>query len=306
MTGNPLAGHLRSHSLSGSGYSISPTSYHPPLQQTTFQGYPVTTQHGRSQSLPNTLTPYPNQNPRHTNVIQGILRNGNGRTSRESTIPSVAEQLDEKKRLRTGRQSSSGGPPRSRSAYAGIGSRSVSRTGSSGQLSRTSGCQDELNTRSNTAVISHARSQSQSQISAVQGSNTSSLTTDIHDVNNNNSSPSSVVPDCRPSAGGINKRASHSRRLSLKNAPWNRRRTVMNLGSDASSETDAGHPVNSIIPSNVDTHGTSAVAPLPLGGMVAAAGHTTTVGDVIAAVPGARLPTARDRENPPPEYTSAA
>ncbi|KAL5534967.1 hypothetical protein ACEPAF_3058 [Sanghuangporus sanghuang] len=263
QSGNPLAAHLRSQSLSYSTTSptspTSPMSYNPTSQhqqQMMSQGYPARSHPVLGQ-----------QGQGSTNVVVGITHSTPRRTSRES-IPTVAEQLDEKKRIRAELQQQQ--RRNTSTGFTGV----VTRTATSSR----SNSLDDLNSRSNnnssTAIaISHAISRSLSH------SGTGSP--------NVNTSPSLADPDKSTS------HTKHPRRLSLKNPPWIKRRAVMNLNPDADLESDDGD-----LPTNV--------APLPLGGTVAAAGQTTTPRDVIAAVPGARSPNARERENPPPEYMSAS
>ncbi|KAL5495852.1 hypothetical protein ACEPAI_1316 [Sanghuangporus weigelae] len=272
QSGNPLAAHLRSQSLSYSATSptspTSPMSYNPTnqhQQQMMSEGYPARSQTFPPPAMAGNHPVLRQQGQGPTNAVVGITHSTPRRTSRES-IPTVAEQLDEKKRIRAEQQQQQRRRNPS-TGYAGI----VTRTATSSRSNSI----DDLNTSDNnssTAVaISHAISRSLSH------SGTGSL--------NVNSSPAD--PDKNAS------HTKHPRRLSLKNPPWLKRRAVMNLNPDADlGSNDGDLPMN--------------VAPLPLGGTIAAAGQTTSPGDVIAAVPGARLPNARERENPPPEYMSAS
>ena len=196
------------------------------------------------------------------------------RPSRES-IPTVAEQLDEKKRIRAEQQRHRQNPS---TGYVS----SVNQTATS---SRTSSF-DDLNSASQT--LGNRSSNNTSTTAAISHAISRSLS---HPGSNLTNSGSRTDPDKRVHPVSYTK---SPRRLSLKNPPWIKRRAVMNLNPDTDLGSDDGNADH--LPANV--------APLPLGGTVAAAGQTTTPGDVIAAVPGARLPNARERENPPPEYTS--
>ncbi|KAL5518401.1 hypothetical protein ACEPAH_83 [Sanghuangporus vaninii] len=286
QSGNPLAAHLRSQSLSYSATSpISPTSpmsYNPTSQhqqQMMSQGYPVRSQTFPPPAMAGNHPVLRQQGQGPTNVVVGITHSTPRRTSRES-IPTVAEQLDEKKRIRAEQQQQQQQQQQQRqrrnpsTGFASVVTRTATSSRSNSLDDFNSGSQTLSNNNSSTAVaISHAISRSLSH------SGTGSP--------NGNTSPSLADPDKSAS------HTKHPRRLSLKNPPWIKRRTVMNLDPDADLGSDDGD-----LPANV--------APLPLGGTVAAAGQTTTPCDVIAAVPGARLPNARERENPPPEYMSAS
>ncbi|KAL5534812.1 hypothetical protein ACEPAG_1276 [Sanghuangporus baumii] len=282
QSGNPLAAHLRSQSLNYSATSpTSPTSPMPydPMgqhqQQMMSQGYPTRSQTSPPPAMSRNHSVIQQRWQGPINAVVGITHSAPRRTSRES-IPTVAEQLDEKKRIRAEQQQQQQQRRRNLSTgYAVNVTRAATSSRSNSIDDLNSGSQTLTNNNSSTAVaISHTISRSLSHSGA--GSP------------NVNNSPSPVDPDESAS------HTKHSRRLSLKNPPWIKRRAVMNLNPDADLGSDDGDlPMLN-------------VAPLPLGRTVAAAGQTTTPGDVIAAVPGARLPNARERENPPPEYMSAS
>ena len=273
---NPLTSHLHVHGLSIPGMNAAHTDvYGPPssqMYQTNspygfFTGYPTST---------NTTTVSPTNN-----AVPGLVRT---KPNSRDSIPTVAEQLDEKRRIRAARQNSGGG--------GGVGTSSQSShahviTGSSSRL--VDGSQEELGTTLNN-TISHSHSQSFSPINANMG---------------------------RTAHGGMLLNKSGKRRQSAdgkQKLPWFGRRMVVNVGS-VTSGSEAG---DSVELNNDDTnnngnddnnmpHNTPKLTPdmnvsLPSSGIVATEGQAVSTNDIIARVPGARLPNARERENPPPSY----
>ena len=89
----------------------------------------------------------------------------------------------------------------------------------------------------------------------------------------------------------------------------------MNMGSVASG-SEAGDTIDHTeadTDSNDNNNGPNAFrvhAPdsnqisVPHGGTVAKEGESVSTSDIIARVPGARVPNARERENPPPSYST--
>ncbi|KAH8116290.1 hypothetical protein DFH11DRAFT_1579755 [Phellopilus nigrolimitatus] len=229
--GDPLGPPLPfPHNLQG--YVSSAFSYGPEMQQAqnpqnAFTGYPaVAPAHGQSSG------PGPGSGP-----VPGIIRaypSAAARNSRDS-IPTVAEQLNEKRRIRAERNSGPG--PESGT----LSPRVHSRAGSSSH-------------GSSTVAISHSQSNLFAGASAAP----------VQEVD---------VVSRQP-----------SRRASIIKKPWNRQRRVVNVTSSTVAPSDAG---SSETPRMLP-------APLPPG---------AATGDNIAtSVPGARLPNARDRANPPPLY----
>lgn len=196
----------------------------------------------------------------NTNIVTNVERL---RSSNEN-IPSVAEQLDEKRRLRA--------------AGRGIGESQApssffnpalthSRQGSSSNPSED-GTGSDVQANSNTVSISHA--------------------SDRFFANRHNTGSASIGGSglSSPTSAGQEDISPTSNRRNSLLKTWRRRRMhrVMNPGSD----------------SHILIESTA----LPLGSTVAAEGQTTTPGEVVAQIPGARVPNARDRENPPPEYAN--
>ncbi|KAI5122720.1 hypothetical protein M0805_009773 [Coniferiporia weirii] len=101
----------------------------------------------------------------------------------------------------------------------------------------------------------------------------------------------SVTPSRTDSEPQLSSGGQPSRRNSIIKVPWQRPRMVMNgSSSDAGSE-----PAHS--PRSMSTPLPGSTAPAN-----AATGRANPISDLIALVPGARRPTARERENPPPTY----
>lgn len=244
--------------------------------------------------------PLPSQGGARPVTIQTYPLSGGGGDARR--IPTVAEQLSEKRRIREerARPSAARPPP---SAFQGL--RNSSGTGASvsvdetgvlaytGHHSRgmssvsgfsTSGNGSTSNFESQTQTMTHSPSNSQS-------SSTMHLPSAVR--------KSSLVTD----AGGGEQQPQTrkaSRRLSLAKAPWNRRRPAVSepassVVGDAKDVGDQQHDVDAQnqnqSPSQSQTSPTSTR-------------RRAAVEDVLATVPGARMPSARDREQPPPSYVS--
>ena len=88
--GNPLVSHLHRRSWNERDLQVHPFLYAPEVQQPLFTGYPVS-------------PPTSPQGPGPAPSVPGIVYTK--RTSKDS-LPTVTEQLDEKKRLRAARQNS--------------------------------------------------------------------------------------------------------------------------------------------------------------------------------------------------------
>lgn len=218
-------------------------------------------------------------------------------------IPTVAEQLSEKRRIREERtRPSAARPPPS--AFQGLHNNS-SGTGASVSV-------DETGVLAYTGHHSRGMS-SVSGLSASGNGSTSNFEsqtqTMTHSPSNSQSSSTMHLPsavrksslDTDAGGGGQQPQTRKaSRRLSLAKAPWNRRRPAVSepassVVGDAEDVGDRQHDIDAQnqnqSPSQSQTSPTSTQ-------------RRAAVEDVLATVPGARMPSARDREQPPPSYVS--
>lgn len=247
-----------------------------------------------------------------TNVVMGLERS---RRPSHENIPSVAEQLDEKHRLRARQATPASAyrPPRS-----GIHSRRGSVTNST--------------TDNTTVSVTHAHSQLYANRHGGGTTVTSPSThtrsrpgfgavTDAGSSDAASSAPASPPPPGSDTASSPTSGGHGSRRRDSLMKSWRRRRArrVENPGSDSHVLVDwahahdrngnggsvgAGEAVS--VPGDLTAPSTSSVGHsmlLPLNARVAGEGQTTTPSDVVAQIPGARVPNARERELPPPEYS---
>lgn len=259
-----MTAHLNAQWPSGlNSYPQQPPMRQNSGAQTSFGGYPVigpTTSRRPSNSTNRSDS---------TNIVTNVERL---RGSREN-IPTVAEQLDEKRRLKAARERSV--DSQAPSSFPGLAP-AHSRTGTSSNPS-----EDGANANSHTVSVSHASSRFfANRHNTGDSTTTTTASGGLMSPGSTTLSSSTGLEDSDAMSP-----VSPSRRNSLMKS-WKRRRIqrVMNPGSE--------------------THILMESTPLPLNSTVAGEGQTTTPGEVGAQIPGARVPTARDRENPPPEYSN--
>lgn len=249
-------------------------------------------------------SPPPPQGGARPVTIQTYPLSGGGGDARR--IPTVAEQLSEKRRIREERtRPSAARPPPS--AFQGLHNNS-SGTGASVSV-------DESGVLTYTGHHSRGMS-SVSGLSASGNGSTSNFESQTHSPSNSQTSSTMHLPSAvRKSsldndAGGGEQHQQQqqgqvqpqtrkaSRRLSLAKAPWNRRRPAVSepassVVGDAEDVGDGQHDVSA----QNQSLSQSPTSPT-------STQRRAAVEDVLATVPGARMPSARDREQPPPSYVS--
>ena len=192
----------------------------------------------------------------------------NSRTPRRS---SLAEQMEEKRRRRGTRQSSlsqSVTSPTSPLAHMG--------------QYTTNGPNGSNVSHSITHSITHSRTHSHS-----------------HSHSHSQGSSVSLTPSSELHGSADDHNSRPARRLSLRKAPWYRRRSAVNEAASSEGDDAVSERSERVLPSTP----LGSVSPTTPRTTVPGTSVTGTMEDLIAAIPGARLPSAREREMPPPMYS---